>query len=88
MDRWKYKKDRMLNEEICLKIDVAPIDEKMRESHLIWFRHVQRIVINAPVRKEYIDWSWGNEEGWKKTQTNINNSKKWCINKEVTKIMT
>ena len=53
MDRWKYKKDRMLNEEICLKIDVDPIDEKMRESHLIGFRHVQRIVINAPVRKEY-----------------------------------
>ena len=58
MSKWiggNIMKDRMLNEEICLKIDVAPIDEKMRESHLIWFRHVQRIVINAPVRKEYID---------------------------------
>ena len=38
MSKWiggNIMKDRMLNEEICLKIDVAPIDEKMRESHLI-----------------------------------------------------
>ena len=39
MSKWiggNIMKDRMLNEEICLKIDVASIDEKMRESHLIW----------------------------------------------------
>ena len=41
----------MENEEIFLKIGVAPIDEKMRESCLRWFGHVQRRVINEPVRK-------------------------------------
>lgn len=33
-------KDRIRNEEIHLKIGVAPIDEKIKESHLKWFDHV------------------------------------------------
>ena len=33
--------DRIRNEEIHLKIRIAPIDEKMRENHLRWFGHVQ-----------------------------------------------
>ena len=43
--------DRIWDEEIHLKIGVVPTDEKMRESHLRWFGHVQRRAINAPVRK-------------------------------------
>ena len=35
-------KDRIQNEELHLKIGVAPIDEKMRESRLRWFGHIQR----------------------------------------------
>ncbi len=42
---------RIRNEEIQLKIGVAPIDEKMREGHLGWFGHVQRKAMNAPMRK-------------------------------------
>lgn len=37
--------------KISLKIGVACTDEKMRENHLRWFDYVQRIVINAPMRK-------------------------------------
>ena len=44
-------KDRIQNEKINLKIGVAPIDKKMRESRLKRFDHVQRRPINAPVRK-------------------------------------
>ena len=40
-----------LNGEICLKIRVVPIDEKMRENRLRWFSHVQMRVINALIRK-------------------------------------
>ena len=58
MVRWicgNAQKDRIWNEEICLKIGVVPINgkekKKKRESHLKWFGHVQRRVINAMVRK-------------------------------------
>ncbi len=30
---------------------MAPIDEKMRTSHLRWFGHIQKIAINAQVRR-------------------------------------
>jgi SOS response regulatory protein OraA/RecX len=42
----KKKEDKIRNKDIRLKIGVAPIDEKMRESHLRWFGHVQRRSIN------------------------------------------
>ena len=43
--------DRIRNEEIHLKIRIAPIDEKMRESCLGWFGHVQRRAPNALITK-------------------------------------
>ena len=54
MLRWisgNKRKDGIQNEEIRLKIRMAPIDEKMRESHLRQFDYMQRREINAPVRK-------------------------------------
>ena len=47
---WYTQKVRIRNEEICLKIWVAPIDEKIRENRLRWFGYVQRRVVNALVR--------------------------------------
>ena len=52
MKKWKYMKDRIQNEEIHLKLGVAPINEKMRESRLRWFGHAQRRVINALAKKK------------------------------------
>ena len=40
---------------------MSPIDEKIRESCLRWFVHVQRRAINAPMW-EWIGSSWGNEK--------------------------
>ena len=51
MKKWKYMKDRIKNEEIRLKLGVAPINEKMRQSRLRWFGHVQRTMINALEKK-------------------------------------
>ena len=44
-------KDRIQNEEIPLKIGVAPIDEEKREDRLRWGGHVQRREINTPIRE-------------------------------------
>ncbi len=45
------RKDGIQNEGIRLKIRMVPINEKMRESRLRWFDHMQIREINAPVRK-------------------------------------
>lgn len=52
--RWisgNIRKDKIWNEEICLKIVVATIDEKIRVSHLRCWGHVQRITTNALAKK-------------------------------------
>jgi len=43
--------DRVRYAVIRDKLEVAPLEEKMRESRLRWFRHVRRRSINAPVRR-------------------------------------
>ncbi|PKA59726.1 isoleucyl-tRNA synthetase [Apostasia shenzhenica] len=54
MLRWMCgytRKDRMRNEYIRKKVGVAPIEDKLRESRLRWFGHLNRRPIEAPVRK-------------------------------------
>ncbi|PKA55105.1 ataxia telangiectasia mutated family protein [Apostasia shenzhenica] len=49
------RKDRMRNEYIRKKIGVTPIEDKLRESRLRWFGHLNRRPnrrpIEAPIRK-------------------------------------
>ena len=58
-------KDRIQNEEIHLKLGVAPINEKMRESRLRWFGHAQRRVINSLAKKKK---SWSKIREQKKVE--------------------
>ena len=54
MVRWMCgftRLDRMRNEVIRGLAEVAPIEEKMRESRLRWFGHVKRRSVAAPVRR-------------------------------------
>ncbi|PKA52309.1 integrator complex subunit 11 [Apostasia shenzhenica] len=61
MLRWMCgytRKDRMRNEYIRKKVGVAPIEDKLRESRLRWFEHLNRRPIEAPVRKiELLDFA-------------------------------
>ena len=43
--------DKIHNEYIRNKVDVVPIDEKMRETHLRWYGHIRRCPLDAPVRR-------------------------------------
>jgi len=52
----------MQNEENCLKIRIAHLDENMRKSFFRWFVYVQRWAINAPMRKKWFNSSQGNIE--------------------------
>ena len=54
MLRWMCghtRKDRVRNEIIREKVEVASVENKMREVRLRWFGHVMRRSSNAPVRK-------------------------------------
>jgi len=43
--------DRIRNGVIRDLVKVAPIEDKMRETRLIWFGHAKRRSLNAPVRR-------------------------------------
>ncbi|XP_070025242.1 uncharacterized protein [Nicotiana sylvestris] len=43
--------DKIRNDDIREKVHVAPIDDKMRETTLRWFRHVQKRSPDALVRR-------------------------------------
>jgi hypothetical protein len=54
MLRWMCghtRNDRLRNEVVRKKVEVAPIEDKMRENRLRWFGHVRRRPSGAPVRK-------------------------------------
>ncbi|KAK9689951.1 hypothetical protein RND81_09G093700 [Saponaria officinalis] len=62
MLRWMCghtRKDRLRNEIIRKKVEVAPIEDKMMENRLRWFGHVRRRPMNAPVRRLE---TWGTEK--------------------------
>ena len=42
-------RDKVRNEDIRTKIDVASIEEKIRENRLRWFGHVRRRPTDSPI---------------------------------------
>ena len=77
-------KDRIRNEEICLKIGVAPIDEKIKERfEMVWSCLEERN------KNEWVSLNWEDKKGKEKTQNNISRSNKKDLSiKEATKSMT
>jgi hypothetical protein len=53
MLRWccgHTRRDRVRNDDIRDRVGVAPIEEKLIQHRLRWFRHIQRRPPEAPVR--------------------------------------
>ena len=57
------KQDKIRNVWSIKMIEVAPIEEKMRENRLRWFGHIQRRPTNASVRKSDVIHIEGNARG-------------------------
>ena len=54
MLRWmcgKTRRDRIRNATVREMVDVAPIEEKLRENRLRWFEHVYRRPADAVVKR-------------------------------------
>ena len=52
MLRWmcgKIRMDKVRNEDIRSLVGVVPIEDKMRENRLLWFGHIRRRSIDAPL---------------------------------------
>ena len=47
----KSRKDKIRNEYFWEIVGIAPIEDKLRENHLRWFRHIKHWPLSAPVRK-------------------------------------
>ncbi|KAI0513789.1 hypothetical protein KFK09_009819 [Dendrobium nobile] len=45
-------RDRIRNEHIREKVGVAPVEDKIRESHLRWFGHIKRRPSDDPRHPE------------------------------------
>jgi len=45
------RQDRIRNIVIRERVGVAPLEEKVRETRLRWFKHVKRRSVDAPVRR-------------------------------------
>jgi len=46
--------DRIRNVVIRERVGVAPLEDKLRETRLRWFRHVKRRSVSAPVRSSKV----------------------------------
>ena len=56
----KTRKDKIRNEDILRQVGIAPIEDKLRENRLQWFRHIRRRSRDVPVRRmEKIDIAHG-----------------------------
>jgi hypothetical protein len=57
MLRWicgHTRKDRVRNDDICERLGVAPVEEKLVQHRLRWFGHMQRRSADAPIRNGVI----------------------------------
>jgi hypothetical protein len=55
MDLWPHKK--VPNDNMCERLGVTPIKEKLMQHCLRWFEHIQRRTMEASIRSTVIRWT-------------------------------
>jgi hypothetical protein len=48
------RRDRVRNDDIRERLEVAPVEEKLVQHRLRWFGHIQRRPAKAPIRNGVI----------------------------------
>jgi hypothetical protein len=91
MLRWicgNTRRDRFRNDDICERLGVAPVKEKLVQHHLRWFGHIQQRPTEAPVRSGVIRQSDNEKRGRGRPNLTWEESvkrdlKDWYITKEL-----
>jgi hypothetical protein len=91
MLRWicgHTKRDRVRNDDICKRLGVAPVEEKLVQHHLRWFGHIQRRPAEASIRNGVIRQTNNEKRGRGRLNLTWEESvkrdlKDWCITKEL-----
>jgi hypothetical protein len=66
MLRWicdHTRRDRVRNDDIRERLEVAPIEKKLMQHHLRWFGHMQRRPAKTPIRNGVIRQNSNNKRG-------------------------
>jgi hypothetical protein len=82
------KRDRVWNDDICERLGVAPVEEKLVQHRLRWFGHIQRRPAEAPIRNGIIRRIGNKNRGRRRPNLTWEESAKrdlkdWCITKEL-----
>jgi hypothetical protein len=83
------RRNRVRNDDICERLRVAPIEEKLMQHRFRWFGYIQWRPVEALVRSGIIRWTGNEKRGrgrpnltWQ--QSLKRDLKDWCITKELT----
>jgi hypothetical protein len=89
--RWIYghtRRDQIRNDDICERLGVAPVEEKLVQHRLRWFGHMQRRSAEAPIHNGVIRRTGNKKRGrgrpnltWEESMKR--DLKDWCITKEL-----
>jgi hypothetical protein len=82
------RRDRVRNDDIRERLRVAPVEEKLVQHHLRWFRHMQRRPAEASIRNGVIRRTGNKKRGRGRPNLTCEESvkkdlKDWCITKEL-----
>jgi hypothetical protein len=82
------RRDRVWNDDICKRLGVAPVEEKLVQHCLRWFGHMQQRSTEAPICNRVIRWT-DNEKrdrgrpNLTREESMMRDLNDWCITKEL-----